>query len=209
MTMGSSPNIKFSPGFKRILPLISILFCAVGIKRIIESFTHTAIYKKDFIQEYLMAKATINGINPYLPLPDLAAILMNYPGYRVLPHPTPHPPIVGLLSVPLGFLSYKNAALIWLIFELTCLFASLLLFLRWWKAPLKPARIAILLGFTLGWGPVVESLYIGQLNSCLLLLLLSAWLALRAEKESLGGALLGAAIALKLMAWPIVVFLAF
>src|SRR5262245_10478770 len=175
--MESHPKIKLSPGFKRILPYIGLFFCAVGIKRISESFSQPVIYNKDFIQEYLMAKATMNGINPYLPLPDLAAMLMNYPDYQWLAHPTPHPPIVGMLSIPLGFLSYKNASLIWLIFEMACLFASLIMFLRWWEAPLKPTRIAILFGFTLGWSPVVASLWVGQLNCCLLLLLLSAWLA--------------------------------
>src|SRR5262249_2347242 len=189
--MDRSPSVKFSPGFKRILQIIGVFYSAVCIKQIIGSFTQSEIYKKDFIQEYLMARATMNGINPYLPLPDLAALLMNYPGYWWLAHPTPHPPIVGALSLPLGFLTYENAAIVWLIFEVACLFSSLLLFLRWWEASLKPARIAILFGFAVGWSPVVASLWVGQLNCCLLLLLLSAWLALRAGKDALGGGLLG------------------
>jgi hypothetical protein len=206
--MKSSPNLIFSPGFKRLLLIIAILSGAIGVKRIVESFLPPEIYKKDFIQEYLMAKAILNGVNPYLPLPELANIWMSYAGYDRLKHPTPHPPVVGLLGLPFGYLSYEQAAVVWLVFELMCLLAVILLMLRWWGKPIKAATATVLFVFALGWVPIVEDLWFGQLTICLLLLLAGAWLALREGKGLLGGALLGGMIALKLTAWPIVVFFA-
>lgn len=206
--MKTSSNLTFSPDLKRLLLVISSLCWIIGIKRIVGSFSSPDIYRKDFIQEYLMAKAILTGVNPFLPLPELASQLMGIPNYFVLVHPTPHPPIVGLLSLPFGLLSYEKAAVAWLFFELGCLLASVLLLLRWWGVTLNMGRELVLFGFALVWGPVLEELWCGQLGSCLLLLLLIAWLSLRAEKEALGGAMLGGLIALKLMAWPIVIFLA-
>jgi len=207
--MKASPNLTFSSGFKRLLRVIAVLNGVIAIKRVGESFFPPEIYRKDFIQEYLMAKAILSGVNPYLRLPDLAAIWVSYANnYNALKHPTPHPPVVGLLSLPFGFLSYKAAAVIWLIFELACLSASVLLLLRWWGKPIKAGTAAALFGVALGWAPVVEELWLGQLSSCLLLLLLGAWFALRAEKNLVAGAMLGGLIALKMTAWPIVIFLA-
>jgi hypothetical protein len=212
--METSTNLTFSPGFKRLLSVIAALIGVIGIKRIVESFFAPEIYRKDFIQEYLMAKAILKGVNPYLPLPDLASLCLsvadynNVANYNVLKHPTPHSPVVGLLSLPLGFLSYEKAAIVWLVFELACLLIAICLVLRWWGKPFKAATAVALLGIALGWMPVIEDLWLGQLGACLLPLLLGAWLALRAERNVLGGALLGGVIALKLMAWPIVIFLA-
>jgi Glycosyltransferase family 87 len=202
-------HIRFSPSFQRLLLLLPILNGLVSIKRIVESFLPPDCYRKDFIQEYLMAKAIRSGINPYLPLPDLAGLWMQAAAPLIpLRHPTPHPPIVGLLSLPLGGFDYRSAALLWLAVELLCLLGAIGLFLRWWGAPVSAATVLFLFGFALGWGPVIEELWLGQLSSCLLLLLLGSWLLIREGGDIRGGVLLGAVVALKLMAWPIVLFLA-
>ncbi|MGH9939095.1 MAG: glycosyltransferase family 87 protein, partial [Blastocatellia bacterium] len=206
--MKTSPALTFSPGFKRVLLGIAALNGLVGIKRTIESFGSPQIYKKDFIQEYLMAKAVLNGVNPYLPLPELAKMWMSHANYIELNHPTPHPPVSGLFTVPFALLSYETAAIIWLFFELACLLASVSLLLRWWGGRMKARTVAACFAFALGWAPVTQDLWFSQLSCCLLLLLIGAWLALREGDDALGGALLGGLIALKLMAWPVVIFLA-
>ena len=206
--MKPSSNLTFSPGFKRLLFVIAAFNGLIGIKRIVESFFPPDIYRKDFMSPYLMARAIVSGVDPYLPLPELARRLISYPNYSVLNHPTSHPPFLGLLGLPFGLFSYEKAAIVWLIFELICLLISLLLLLRWWGKPIKAGTVAALFGVALGWAPIVEELWLGQISSCLLLLLIGAWFALRAEKNFLGGAMLGGLIALKLMAWPIVIFLA-
>ena len=72
METNASLKLTLSPGFKRLLLLLAALNGLVGIKRIIESFLAPDIYRKDFVSGYLMAKAMLNGVNPYLPLPELA-----------------------------------------------------------------------------------------------------------------------------------------
>lgn len=179
----------------------------IGIKRIAESFFPPSIYRKDFISPYLMGKAILNGADPYLPLHELANLWMSYANYSELKHPTPHPPVVGALFWVFGFLSYETAAVAWLVIELTCLLAAILLALRWWGTPIRIAPVAVLFVIALGWMPVIEDLYLGQFTICLLLLLIGAWIALREERNLFGGALLGGLIALKLTAWPLVLFL--
>lgn len=164
------------------------------------------VYRKDFIQEYLLARAVLNGVNPYLPLPQLAEKLVGPLELGIFPHPTPHPPAVAILSLPLGLLHYESAAVIWLIFEVVCIFAAAYLLLRWWgSGSLCGALLATLIACM--WGPVVDELIIGQLNTLLLLLLILGWQALRKERHEVAGMMLGTVVALKLIAWPIIIFL--
>jgi hypothetical protein len=58
------------------------------------------------------------------------------------------------------------------------------------------------------WTPVWEDLVFGQLTLFLLVLLMGAWLALRSGRNIWGGVLLGSVLAFKLLAWPVLIFLA-
>jgi hypothetical protein len=199
-------TVTFSPGFRRMLPFILIIFTLNGGRRILESFQPPDLYRKDFIQEYLMAKAILEGVNPYLPLPDLIDRWIGVNKTALL-HPTPHPPIVGILSLPLGFLDYRSAALTWLGIELLCLTGAIILLMEWWGARITTVRLVIALGAALGWMPVIEELWLGQFSAMLLLLLLAAWSALRKEQDGKAGAFLGLMLALKFSGWPLLLFL--
>jgi hypothetical protein len=124
-----------------------------------------------------------------------------------LQHPTPHPPPVALISLPLGLLGYQPAAVVWAVLELGCIGVAVYLILRW--LGLRPGvGLTILITLlALGWTSFRDEVAIGQLMTLLLLLLIGAWLALRSGKDVLGGILLGCVIALKLMAWPVCIYL--
>jgi len=62
----ASLKLAFSPGFKRLLLAIAALNGLVGINRVVESFVTQDIYRKDFVSGYLMAKAMLNGVSPYI-----------------------------------------------------------------------------------------------------------------------------------------------
>lgn len=81
------------------------------------------------------------------------------------------------------------------------------LLLRWWGG--RPAlwKVAGIAVCAFIWDPLLDEFIIGQLNTLLLLLLTGAWLALRKGRGG-GGVLLGVVLSLKLMAWPIIIFLA-
>lgn len=213
--MNNSTGITLSPSFQRLVLVIVALNGLAGSKRVVESFLPPQLHRKDFMSPYLMAKAILTGVDPYLPLPDLAAKLIHIAGDNPfagpaphLNHPTPHTPFMGLVNLPFALLGYETAAALWLIVELACLAASLCLLMRWWGRPVRMRSAAVLFVAVLGWVPIVEDLWFGQVTLCLLLLLIGAWLALRDGKDALGGALLGGLIALKLVAWPVVLFLA-
>ena len=165
------------------------------------------VYRKDFIQEYLLARAVLTGADPYLPLPQLAERLIGPLELGVFPHPTPHPPPVAIITLPFGLLSYQQAAIAWFGFEVICILIAAHLLLRWWRGKFSVKSVVIVTLISFFWSPVIDELVIGQLNTLLTLLLINAWLALREDKVKTGGAFLGGVIALKLMAWPVILLL--
>src|SRR5574341_155745 len=211
--IGLFKRIGYSP--KPIMVVIRsyflILAAVVGIHNFhlsLQSLLAPHVFKKDFVQEYLMVKAVLSGLNPYLPLPNLASRFIGPLPGLVFMHPTPHPPPVTLLCLPMGWLSYNQAAIVWFLFELSCISLSVILLLRWSGVRSGVALASVSAMLILVWGPFTEELLLGQLNALLLVLLIGAWLSLRSEKDFRGGLLVGGAIAIKLIAWPILVFLA-
>lgn len=207
--------MNFFRKFKYILITIAIVFGLAGAQLIIKSFAPENIYRKDFIQEYLLAKSIFVGCYPYLPLPELASKLGMVLPHAILPHPTPHPPSIALLSLPLALFGYERAALIWLLVEIICLFASVALLWKWWTGRIALPPVLLIAWTALGWGHVWTELVLGQVSTILLLLLAFAWQKLRdndSPKADIagqisGGMALGFAVALKFIGWPLVIFL--
>jgi hypothetical protein len=200
--------MKLSPRFKPLLIAFAVFNGLNGIRRIVESFNSQNLHKKDFIQMYIAAKSVLGDVNPYLPMPELAERWIGVWRYSDLSHPTPHTPFSGLLVSPLGFLSYEAAAVAWLLFELACFLATVVVLLRWWGGGFGAGAVVVAFFLLLGWPPVMQDLWYGQYSSSLLLLLTLAWLALREGKDATGGAILGLMVAMKLTAWPVILFLA-
>jgi hypothetical protein len=166
------------------------------------------IYDKDFGQEYLLARAIREGVDPYLPIEVLAERFVQATGYLAKVHPTPHPPTVGLLALPLGYLSYPDAVRTWFVFEVLCLVALLALLIVGAKLPLQ-VGLAPFLGLALvAWPPINLELGLGQLMVPLLLGLVGAQVALLCGRSALGGSLLGITLLIKPIAWPWLIVLA-
>jgi len=190
--------------FLRYFLLAALLFIGLlGLRFAFLSLAPPGVYMKDFIQEYLLGRAALAGVNPYLPLPELADQFIGPLDHPIFPHPTPHPPPVILLGIPLALLSYETAALVWLLFEIFCLGASIYLILGWRRqtVPLWPVLLTTVV--VMGWGPVIDGLVVGQLMSLLLLLLGTAWALWRRDQWIAGAVVLGIATALKLVVWPL------
>jgi hypothetical protein len=96
---------------------------------------------------------------------------------------------------------------VWLFFELICLSVSVALLLRWLGVKKRVALASLSALLILVWPPITSELVIGQLTALLLVLLVGAWQALRTGKDIQGGILLGSAIAVKFVPWPIIIFL--
>jgi len=187
--------------------LLNLANLASKIQWLSLSFTDSKLCSRDFISVYLLAKSVLAGITPYLPLRELAA---HWPGVaecNTFIHPSPHPPTLAVFFAPVGLLGYKSAVFLWLGLQLACLTTAVCLLLKWWGNALAPwQKLVAGVGF-LSAGPVIYELRAGQLNSLLLILLLLSWFSLRKEKDVIGGALLGAIVSLKLLIWPVIIYL--
>ena len=163
----------------------------------------TTPYFKDILVEYLMAKAIVSGINPYLPLNELAAQIVG--PIHFYPHPSPHPPFVALFSLPLLPFGAEQFDVAWFVFEVLCVAVVAGLVAAW--AGRRWTLAAVVACFLFAWYPVEFDLLYGQMSILLAALLLGAFLALRAGRSGLGGFLLGLSMALKLVTWPLLIYL--
>jgi hypothetical protein len=186
---------------------VLLLLGLSGVRFAFLSLAPLYVYSKDFIQEYLLARAVFSGVNPYLPLPELAAQFLAPLDNPIFPHPTPHPPPVILLSLPLAFFSYETAALFWLLFEIFCLGLSIYIIATTLGKRMPLWLMGLIVVFIMGWGPVIDGLVVGQLMSVLLLLLSATWALFRSGHWKIGAIFLGAAAALKLVVWPVALLL--
>lgn len=162
---------------------------------------------KDFSQEYLLARAFADRIDPYVPLRDLAQRYVAPDGLFDKALPTPHPPTIGLLMLPVAAVDYADAAQIWFGIQVLCLVLGVFLLLR--SADLAwPRMTPLIVVLALGWAPAVEDLALGQLTLPLLVFLSGALLAFKSRRHGLAGALLGLSLLMKPLAWPWLLLLA-
>ena len=206
--MDQTTRLELSPAMKRYLLAFAAFTALLSVKRVVTSVTTLWIYKKDILSGYLLAKAMLAGVNPYLPLTELANLWLPAHNITDLNHPTPHPFAIGWLCLPLAWLSYETAARLWLVFELCCLGIAVALFFRALELKFQWRQWALASFLALGWVPVLDDLWLGQFSLCLLALFMGAWVCLRENKDWQGGLLLGVLMTLKLAGWPIVLFLA-
>jgi len=160
----------------------------------------------DFNAEYLMVQALVRGQDPYTSLDVLGARWRPSP-YVLFMHPTPHPIFVGWLCLPLAWLTFPQAATVWLALEILCVVASVWIWTRI-TGPVRPWQGALIVLGLLGWFPLVQEIRHGQLSILLTLLFLGGWLALLRRKEALAGLCLGAMVLIKLIGLPILLWLA-
>ena len=84
----------------------------VQLARLAGSLAPPDLYRKDFRQEYCLARALLDGSPLYESVAEQAR---RYIGSdpTPLPVPTPHPPSAAILFVPLALLPYPAATAAW------------------------------------------------------------------------------------------------
>jgi hypothetical protein len=161
---------------------------------------------RDILQEYLMAKAVVSGVNPYLPLDELAQMFVGKISF--LNHPAPYPPFISIISIPLTWLSLKYSIISWYFFEMICLMAISVMLILLWKGKIDWIRAIILFFFLLAWYPIMVELLFGQLTILVTTLVLAALLAAKKNRKVLAGVLIGLSVAIKVFTWPLIVYFA-
>jgi len=96
----------------------------IALWKTAQSLMFPHVYHKDFLQEYLLGRAALSSIDPYLPVSDLAEQFFGTLPEPVFQHPTPHPPPMVLLGLPLALLSYESAAVVWAAISIVCIVIS-------------------------------------------------------------------------------------
>ena len=109
-----------------------------------------------------------------------------------------YPPLAALVSLPLAVLPYTVAAVVWSLLNAAALAGAL------WVVGARDWRCYAL---CLTSYPVMDTLFLGQLNGVLALVIALAWRFRR--HATAAGAAVGSAIALKLLAWPLLIWLLF
>jgi len=169
----------------RILAAAGIVaagFCFVlGVYAL--SLTDKGATERDFIEYWAAGQLVVHNANPY----DIGAILQVEQAAGLdgnEPKVTLSPPFILLLVLPLGFLGAKNALILWLLLQLCCLLASILLI---WRLMGSPPTGYQWIG--VAFAPAVACLMAGQIS---IFLLLGVVLFLRWHKSrpSLAGAAL-------------------
>jgi len=146
------------------------------------------------------------GRNPYSSISDLAAVYFPKATVAFLPHPTPHPPPVVLLSLPLVLMSYQTASVVWLVLEVLALALIWMTLSSWMQLDLGVAGVAVGTVSIIGWQPIMQELLYGQLMVFILLLLMLCGAASHHGRFTSAGILLGIALSLKLLGWPLLVY---
>ena len=206
-------RLVYSPSrAARVLRLVAAaLAVALGLAALIPclfSVVAPTVYTKDFLQEYLLARAIADGTDPYLPVQALADHYLGALPYPVFDHPTPHPPPAGLLFLPLALLGYSSAVAVWLGLEIVCLAGSVYLLARGAARRLPLWGTLVIATTMVAWYPFFWDLGLGQLMVVLLVLIAGAQLALLSGRPILGGAILGLAILVKPVPWPLLLLFA-
>jgi Glycosyltransferase family 87 len=182
--------------------LVVLLMAGGSVAYLRDSLAPDRVLFKDLGQEYLLARALVEGVNPYVPMRDLAARYLEPLGYLDKPFPTPHPPTAGLLFLASLVVGYPTLVQAW--FGLELVFLGLGLAWSAWAAGWRlPWRMVPVVGFALlAWFPIVIELGLGQVTLALLAGLAGAQLAILRGRVWVGGAALGLTLLLKPLAWP-------
>ena len=136
---------------------------------------------------WLAAHQILHGVSPYLAASPQLLFHHN--------HAFVTPPAIGLAAVPLTHLPYGMAVAIWNLADAAGMLAAL------WLLRVRDPRIYVL---AICSAPFLDSLNSGQLEGILALMLAVAW----QRRNSRAGALAtGALIAVKLYAFPLVIWL--
>jgi len=155
----------------------------------------------DFFQEWASARNYWGGMPIYtdhtVTLPLYLDLDPSNPKYSLI-EVNAHPPTSVLLGLPLAFLGYQDAVLVWNLVSLGVFAVSLAMVWRGFRIPFSSRSLFRLLAALLVCGPLVMQVSYAQLNMVILLLLTGVWAADRSQKPLTAGALLGLASAIKL-----------
>ncbi|RJP33723.1 MAG: DUF2029 domain-containing protein [Candidatus Omnitrophota bacterium] len=201
-----------STGMKILRGIVVFVLAGIGLfvtASQIQRVQEKQDYRKDFLAIYTLTNAVAHGADPTLPIDDLARMYVDEFEGAAFPHPTPHPPTMGVLFLPLAMFPYPTAKTIWLVSQFGCLFLSIRMFDRAGGKRSSIWRVGFITVILQAWYPVFIDVSNGQVNCMVLFLLTGCWLALRSRRSWTAGVLLGLSLLVKQIAWPVLILFLF
>jgi len=144
-------------------------------------------YTKDLQVEYLTAWALRDGVDIFTPLTELSGRYFPAPTTN-FPHPSPHPPVLALISLPLTLVPYVAIVPLWLLLNVV-----LLVVMGRWLGLSPETSLALA-----AWPPLWCLLYVGQFELVVLALAMLGWRAAAMGRDGHAGLWLGLAAVIKL-----------
>lgn len=196
------PVGRRKPVFQRALPLVLFFLLSslafLTISQSLQALDSKLVFRKDYLQDYLIGKAVLEGEMPYQNISNLKKIF--YPDNQniVFDHPTPHPPTLIPILIPLSLFDYQISASLWLIFSLLALVGSVFLLSSLLGGESKWTRPLFVFLFLISADPIRRELIVGQYSILILFLILLFVYALRKGRFRLAGVCLGLSFTIKL-----------
>jgi hypothetical protein len=174
---------------RRLRDPVLLLLLPLGFAALELAYGHGSVYVGFDFRGTLWepARALLDGL-PLYPEPTRAAVEVG--------NPAVYPPFALLMTTPLAFLSASAASWVWFGLLAAVVLASI------WIVGVRDWRCLVLV---LTSPVVLQGLYWGNLTVALLLPLALAWRY--RERATIAGVAVGSAVAAKLIAWPLVVWL--
>ncbi len=147
----------------------------------------------DLCRDYLDAHRLLAGQSPYAVFAGCGAL-----------HHSPHPPLGLLLLVPLALMPVSAAGMVWDLFMLAALVASLWLIWDELRPAIAPGWLVLVAALVTLWPPLLDTWLEAQIGPLVLLLLVLAWRARRRGHPWAAGAWLAVAALLRL--YPVLLF---
>jgi hypothetical protein len=120
----------------------------------------------------------------------------------------PNTPMMSLLALPIAWLDVFKARRVWLLADLLLIATTMVALLAALPALRSPLRAAVLVGLCLWWAPLRETVSLGQAYALMLALQAVALWAVVRDRRGITGLAIGAAVATKLAAVPLLLVLA-
>lgn len=203
--------IKSNKPLMKVLRYLLVGAIAVmGIARlrmILILFSFPDFYKgRDIFELYLMAKAIVSGMSPYLPINELAQIFAGVD--HTYAYPSPYPPFAAIITSPLLLFTINKFCIAWLVFELVCLVAIAVMLVYMKNRRISLLWIIVTTLLLLAWYTVQKDLLFGQFSILLTAMLLAAFISFQKKHVVLTGMLIGFTVAIKLITWPLIIYFA-
>lgn len=191
------------------------LLCIIGLAAYVQHQMINTIFvesRNDFKHLYIAGYLAWHGgdmYNPEMMFRSANLLLSDDPSVPVAINPFVYPPFFAVTLIPMTFLSYDAA---WLVFNLLSHFAylaSLALLIRIFRKESEPETIwwGILLIFSAAFFPLQRSFWAGQMNTYMLLCIAAAAYALHRKQDAQAGLWLGVGAAIKVSPAFLLVYL--